>query len=192
MLRNRWKVIGAAAPALVLGVVVVAIIIFDLTTDSGSATEPLAFGTPIPTRTPGPSPTPGPTFTPAPTPTLAPAPPGAEERDATRRLDLEALRKALDEYREEHGSYPETSGNIQSLCVYRELDAGCNLEDSLEPPLPEDPLGDPLTNGYWYMSDGDSFVLIAQQEASTAPPEAACPATPADRDFPVFYCVAGP
>jgi hypothetical protein len=186
MLRDRWKVIGTVGPALALGVVIITIIIFDLTTDSGAATEPLGLATPIPTHTPGP------TFTPAPTSTPAPAPPGAEERDATRRLDLEALRKALDEYGDEHGSYPDTSGNIQSLCVYRELDAGCKLEEFLEPPLPGDPLGDPLTNGYWFMSDGERFALIAQQEASTAPPEAACPATPADRDFPVFYCVTGP
>jgi hypothetical protein len=188
MLMDRWKVIGTAGPVLALAAVIVAVIVFDLTTDSGGATEPLGLATPMPTRRPGPTWTPGPTLTPTPEPTALP---GAEERDAQRRLELEALRKALVEYREEHGSYPDTGGNIQSLCVYRDLDAGCELEEFLEGPLPEDPLGEPLNNGYWYMSDGKSFALISQQEVSTAPPEAACPATPPERDFPVFYCVTG-
>jgi hypothetical protein len=186
---DRRRVIGAAGAVLALGTVILAAIVFDLTTDSGGATEPLGLATPMPTRTAGPTSTPGPTQTPTPEPTPLP---GAEERDAQRRLDLVALRRALEEYRGEHGSYPDTDGTIQSLCVYRELDAGCKLEDFLEPPLPEDPLGDPLNNGYWYMSDGKSFAVISQQEVETAPPEAACPATPPDRDFPVFYCVSGP
>lgn len=192
MFDDRWKVIGTAGPLFVLGAVVIAIVIFDLTTDSGAATQRLSLATPMPTRTPGPTSTPGPTFTPRPEPTATPPLPGAEERDLQRRRDLEALRKALDEYHRKYRSYPDTGGNIQSLCVYRDLDAGCELEEFLEPPLPEDPLGEPLTNGYWYMSSGDSFLLVARQEVSTAPPEAACPVTPPGRDFPVFYCVSGP
>jgi hypothetical protein len=191
MSRSRWRTLTLLAPLFILAVVILLILVTDLTTDSSSATEPLAFGTPFPTRTPGPSPTLGPTFTPTTTPTPEPAPPGAEERDATRRADLEDLRAALEEYRDEHGSYPDTGGNIQTLCVYEEADMGCKLEEFLDP-LPVDPLGDPHVDGYWYGSDGESFVLVSQQEEAAPPAEARCEKTPEREEIRYFYCVTGP
>jgi len=189
--RSHWRMVALLAPVIILGVVILLILVVDLTTDSGSATEPLAFGTPIPTGTRGPSPTPGPTLTPTPIPTPAPAPPGAEERDATRKADLEDLRDALEEYRDEHDSYPETGGSIQTLCVYEEIDAGCKLEEFLDP-LPIDPLGDRHEDGYWYASDGESFVVISQYEAAPPPAEARCEETPDREDIRYFYCLTGP
>jgi hypothetical protein len=87
----------------------------------------------------------------------------ADERDRIRRNDLETLRQALERYAVETGGYPDTGGQVQSLCVYQELDAGCALAVAL-PELPSDPLGSSADDGYWYASDGTSFVLIAQQE----------------------------
>ena len=112
---------------------------------------------PAPTITPGPSPTPAP-------PTQTPTPePGGEDRDILRQEDLERVQEALEQYRENNGSYPSTGGNIQTLCVF-ESDEGCALEDVLQP-IPVDPLGEPLSdNGYWYTSDGDTFTVFAQRE----------------------------
>ncbi len=87
-----------------------------------------------------------------------------EARDEVRRLHLEQLRQALEDYAEQTGSYPDTNNQLQTLCVFRELDAGCALTTILSE-LPADPLGSPGSNGYWYSSDGSSFLLVAQQES---------------------------
>ncbi len=129
------------------------------------------------------------TDTPGPTPTAAGPPPGADERDTTRRQDLNAIQRALEEYRDEHSSYPNTGGGIQSLCAYSALDAGCELEGFLSP-LPEDPLGAPSDNGYWYASDGRRYTLYAQRESDRYQ---ACPEHPEHLSrFDSLLCVEGP
>ncbi len=90
-----------------------------------------------------------------------PAPPGADKRDAERRSELRLLAAALLEYKVENGSFPSTSNNVQSACVYEELDALCRLKPALGPEVFVDPFGDAHKYGYWYASDGESFTLYA-------------------------------
>ncbi len=116
----------------------------------------------------------------------------AAERDQIRRLHLEQIRAALEEYAAMRGGYPDTGGLLQTLCVYRELDQGCALE-SILPQVPIDPLGKPARDGYWYVSDGSTFVLIAQKETGTKENEN-CPDFVASLDIAEgapLYCVQG-
>ncbi len=116
--------------------------------------------TPVP---PMPTPTPSPTSTPRPTPIA-----GTIDRDVTRVQDLTAAQAGLEEIFAEGGSYPNTGGTIQTLCVLPEFDKGCELEDVMAA-IPSDPLGEPSVNGYWYVSDGSSYTLYARREAERLP-----------------------
>lgn len=112
-------------------------------------------------------------------------------RDEIRKQDLRQLRQALETYAVQTGAFPDTSNQLQTLCVYRELDAGCALTEMLSE-LPSDPLGSPGSNGYWYRSDGSGFLLVALQESpeggqATCPDEVVQGAGGAGR-----YCVQGP
>ena len=102
---------------------------------------------------------------PTPTPELPRA--ARRQRDAIRTQDLEAIGLVIDAYHEAEGSYPDTDDGVQTLCVLQELDVGCALLD--EAPLPEDPLGDAAANGYFYTSDGESYVVYAQRESEMFP-----------------------
>ncbi|MDZ4278760.1 MAG: hypothetical protein U1B78_06450 [Dehalococcoidia bacterium] len=114
----------------------------------------------------------------------------AEERDQIRRGHLEQLRMALEEYAQEEGEYPDTGGQLQTVCVYEDLDAGCVLASVL-PDLPEDPLGEPQKNGYWYVSDGESYVLEARQEELEVA-DGVCPEdVPRRENVGTIYCVQG-
>jgi type II secretory pathway pseudopilin PulG len=96
-------------------------------------------------------------------PTLGPtAMPDVVERarDQMRASDLYKIGIALDQYRTGKGEFPSTDGDIQSGCAYPDLDALCKIKDYLDP-IPTDPAGEPILNGYWYVSDGKTFTLIA-------------------------------
>lgn len=179
-------------PAAALGLVVLVIIFVELC--GREEVGPLGQSTPF---VQGPTATLGPTFTPGPSPTAGPAQATATQesqvagadRDEIRMSDLAAIGRALEEYRQEHDAYPDNEGGIQSLCVFPEFDVGCELNEVLDP-LPVDPLGDPANNGYWYQSDGDSFVLFAQRESELFP---ACDEHPQHlREFRSVLCVRGP
>jgi hypothetical protein len=92
-----------------------------------------------------------------------PVPGDPASRDAERRDDLLTLAGAAAEVRDEEGSYPTTGGNVQTLCAYEQLDQGCAFREVLSP-LPLDPLGDPVRNGYWYSSDGETARFYASLE----------------------------
>ena len=181
----------AALPVVALAAVVLAIIVVELC-GRDDVEAPLVQATPS-----GPSATPGPTFTPGPSPTPGPptetptgeAPVGGEdERDVQRQQDVQALQQVLDQYRQENDEYPSTNGNIQSLCVFADSDAGCDLLEVLDP-LPQDPLGDPANNGYFYSSTGDAYVLYATREGDQLPECGEHPAHLGDIDS--LYCVRG-
>jgi hypothetical protein len=86
----------------------------------------------------------------SPTPVATRTPEGTarSDRDEVRVRDLASLRRALDQYRAQHGSYPDTGGAVQPVCALPTSDAGCTLGQVLDP-LPADPLGNAV-NGYWY------------------------------------------
>ena len=158
-------------PIAALGVVVLVIIFVELCGREDpadlfvqSTPERLETATTGPTFTPGPSPTPGPAEATA----ARDATTGTESRDTARVNDLAAIQAALEEFAEDSGSYPSTGGNIQTLCGFVEFDAGCELRAVLDP-LPQDPLGDPVNNGYFYRSDGSQYTLYAIRESELFP-----------------------
>ena len=131
---------------------------------------------------------PGRSSVPLSTPTPEPPRAGGPQRDTIRTQDLEAIRVVIETYQAEEGSYPYTGDGVQTLCVFQELDVGCALLD--EAPLPEDPLGDAAANGYFYTSDGESYVVYAQRESETFP---ACEEHPEFlQHFESLLCVRGP
>lgn len=92
--------------------------------------------------------------------------PNAEDRNSARQGDLTSIENALAEFKAKKGGYPSTGGKLQSLCFYDGLDAGCQLKE-IRGDLPFDPLG--KHNGYWYISDGRNFTLLADWEGSSDP-----------------------
>jgi hypothetical protein len=126
--------------------------------------------TPVPKPTPTPT-SPSATSVPKPTPTEDSA--ARAERDARRQEDLKRIGDALEEYRARFGSYPSSGGGFQTLCAYATLDAGCALLEVV-PAIPQDPLGDPLKNGYWYASDGERFTILAIREGEGPSNLSAC------------------
>ena len=181
-----------AIPIVLLAVVVLAIIFVELCGRedvSSLVQEPSSGDVPTPTFgptfTPGPSPTPAPVV---PTATLAPQP-GGQARDITRVQDLVTVQSALEQVRADTGSYPNTEGTIQTLCVFMEFDRGCELLDVLGE-IPIDPLEEASVNGYWYISDGVSYTLYSQREGGSFPecidhPEFLV-------DIPSLLCFEGP
>lgn len=122
-------------------------------------------------------------------PPTAPGTPA--ERDLQRQRDLAALEEVIREYEAQFGELPSNGGRRQTLCVYRHIDAGCALREVL-PNLPTDPLGNSTATGYWYVSDGETFVLIARLEAATET-DPACPQSVVDTfgGDVVLHCVVG-
>ncbi len=125
---------------------------------------------------------------PLPSPTAMSASETARQRDVTRTQDLGALQLVIETFAAERGSYPDTGGGVQSLCVFRDLDVGCVLLQVAS--LPEDPLGDAMVNGYFYASDGESYAVYAQRESDRFP---ACEGDSEFlQQFESLLCVRGP
>lgn len=99
--------------------------------------------------------------------------PGAAERDAERTSDLQQLVTALAAYRAGAGAYPETSNNIQTACVYQNLDKLCGALNTVDLEVFLDPRHEGTTYGYWYRSAGTSFTLFAIYEGGV-PANATC------------------
>jgi hypothetical protein len=184
----------AVIPIAALTIVVLVIIFVQICGSEDVDAPEVVAETPADTPTAGEA---GPTATEGPPPTEEPGAPtataepggGEEERDATRADDLQALAFAFEAYRVENGSYPTTDGAVQSLCVFPG-DAGCAVEELIDP-IPLDPLGEPASeNGYWYASTGDTFTIWAQRETDSVPE---CPEHPAHLEhFDSVQCSQGP
>jgi hypothetical protein len=113
-------------------------------------------------------------------------------RDKSRQDDLATIAAALEQYRQKEGEYPTTGGNIQTVCTYKEIDAGCKLEEFLNP-IPSDPAGDAVKNGYWYSSDGKTFTLVAAVEQPTSTTPGKCEQRFAEHTKKTnLYCLTGP
>lgn len=111
--------------------------------------------------------------------------PGGENRDNLRMRDLRLLGLALEAFKSTTGSYPSTNGNIETLCAYEE-DAWCEVESD-HSQIPEDPLGSPFRNGYFYSSDGEKYTIFAIRETALF---TACPAHPTHlREIASLLCV---
>ena len=181
-----------------LGVIVLAILLTDLAT-GGHAKPPPALGSSLQV-TPGTRTVILPTLAPiqTPTPVIAATPTPSSEadalaRDARRLEDLASLKAALAEYRDRFDEYPDTNANIQTLCAYKELDKGCDLKKVLDKDqqgILEDPLGEPLANGYWYASDGKSYTIWMRREGPGKPGDPICPEViPHLKDKAPLFCV---
>ncbi len=194
MARLRQGRVQFALLGTLLLVVVAAIILTDLA-PGGDAEPPPLLGENI-ALTPGavvfPTLPPLPTATPFVTPTLSSGA-DAQERDVQRLQDLSLLQIALAVHLERFGEYPNSQGQTQSLCVFEDLDKGCELKrvlDEGQQELLTDPLGDPLANGYWYVSDGGTYTIWMLRESAGPGSAFACPeAPPFLLDKGALYCV---
>ena len=114
-------------------------------------------------------------------------------RDAERLSDLEMLQDALAEYRDRFDEYPNSDGQIQTLCAYEDLDKGCDLEEVLDEKDKDvlvDPLGEPLVNGYWYVSDGKTYTIWTRREGPASAGDPVCrEAAPHLKDIGSLFCV---
>jgi hypothetical protein len=87
--------------------------------------------------------------------------------DARRTGDLQRLTDALAVYVKRHGEYPSTHNAIMQVCG-SDTDAGCALK-AVAPDLIFSDAGDP----YYYASDGNRYVLISREQATSD--ACACP-----------------
>lgn len=197
LLRRLWPKVKMFGPLAAIVAVVVIVFVTDLAMDGGEGSEPendaalgpgVAAASPLPpTET---APTVAPTTSAALTPTAAPTAVSntvASMRDETRKADLAAIKAALAKYHDEEDEYPDTGGNIATACIFPDLDPLCDLDLD---PLPSDPRGDPSKNGYWYKSDGKTYVVMAEVELPQNATPTVCPDNVnASLDRENLYCV---
>ncbi|TAK68755.1 MAG: hypothetical protein EPO22_02175 [Dehalococcoidia bacterium] len=179
--KPNWSII---APVALIVAVIGAVIWFDAATGGEAKPNPPLgeIGTPVrPTYVP-PTATPfGAHPTPTPRPTSSAAPPAVsgtkDQRDAKRRVDLLLLLNAANQLKARDGSFPDTHNNVQTVCKYKDSDAGCVLKDFIDGGIPEDPLGN--GEGYWMQADGTRVRFFASLENSIDDSEK-CPTTDAE------------
>ena len=134
----RWILPIGALAAIIFAIIFLELCGREDVDEAVTAPDPVDTATaqtPIATDTPGPSATPGGATA------TGVSEAGGDQRDATRQQDLAAIASALAQYQTDNGSFPNSNGDVQSLCAF-EVDAGCELQDVLDP-IPADPLGDP-------------------------------------------------
>jgi hypothetical protein len=121
--------------------------------------------------------------------TPTPPSPEAEARDAQRRADLATIAGGLEELRRMRGSYPDTNGEAQRVCLRLETDAGRALAQVLDF-IPQDPV---FERAYFYQSSGTEYTLFAQMDLGADREE--CP-DPLPFEVRLYeqslYCLAGP
>jgi type II secretion system protein G len=111
----------------------------------------------------------------------------AKARDATRKSDLLEMRKAVELYYSDHGSYPSTAGSWWGVAANggsRPTSGPTGYIPGLAPTyipvLPTDPLGVVTAySGYLYRSDGTNYKILAHQTG----PESNLPAGDVMRDW---------
>ena len=184
-------------PIALVAFALLLIVVLDAT-KGGAATpaKPIGeIGTPVRNAYVAPTATPiGQVATPKPKPTFsaAAAKGNPDERDAKRRTDILVLLDAANRLKAKDGAYPATNNNVQTLCAYKDLDIGCKLKDTFGADLPSDPLGDPVKNGYWYSSDGQTVKVYTALEGDIGD-ELKCPTTDVElKKKSNLICVKGP
>jgi hypothetical protein len=189
----NWTII---APVALLALAILMIVWLDLATGGEAKPAPYlgTIGTPVRGTFVPSTPTPvGAEATPRPRPTFVGLAEGtALDRDALRRGDLIRLLIAANKVRDETGAYPTTGGNVQTLCAFKELDVGCGLKDAYGADLPQDPLDNPIENGYWYASDGQTVTIYAALELEISDSER-CDTDNVDLlEKASLVCISGP
>lgn len=197
--RRDWRGLLPYAPIAAVIVVIVAALGMDLAFGGPSnpkvdntAPPPEVVRATIAAAPVSPTPyAPPPTATPTAGPTAVPGS-VAQLRDKTRLDDLTKIAAALEQYHKQKGNYPSTGGNIQTLCSYPDVDAGCKLKDLLSP-IPSDPTGEAVLNGYWYSSDGKTFVLMAGMDSPANATPNKCEQRFVDHTRKAYlHCLTGP
>jgi 4-amino-4-deoxy-L-arabinose transferase-like glycosyltransferase len=112
-----------------------------------------------------------------------------QDRDARRRSDLRSIADALAAHHQDHGSYPSTSGNVQTACAYPTLDRLCSFEAQIGDARLVDPRGHATQLGYWYSSDGSSFTLYATLEKPPEQTDRCTPVPESLRQKPNLLCL---
>jgi hypothetical protein len=185
---------GVIAPLGLLGIALAGVLWLGFAS-SGEAQPPpyLAdVGTPIRFPYDPEDETPTGTATPRPRPTFTGNLQGtAAERDAERRNDLLQVLSASNAYREANGEFISTNGNIQTLCAFQDVDAGCALAGFMGGEVPIDPSGEATRNGYWYQSDGRSLRAYAALELEI-PDAERCDTNYVDFRGRIMICIAAP
>jgi hypothetical protein len=161
----RWDIIG---PVGLVVLALLAVAWLDATKGGGATPKPPLgdIGTPVRGAYVAPTATPfgfAPTRVPRPT-VVGQVTGDPAARDGKRRGDLLLLLDAAGRVKARDGSYPSTSGNVQTLCNYKEIDAGCKIQALAG----GDGIVDPLKIGYWYSSDGGSAKFYASLEDDVA------------------------
>ncbi len=195
----KWTAIG---PIALVVIALLAVVWFDATKGGEAKPAPPigTIGTPVRQAYVAPTATPiGFQATPRPRPTVPIGGGGTipkgnpAERDARRRADVLVLIDAANKIRARDGSYVTTGGNVQTLCAFQNLDVGCKLKDVIAGNvLPLDPFGDPVKNGYWYSSDGQTAKVYAALEGDV-PVDQKCPTNDVElKKKPNLICVTTP
>jgi hypothetical protein len=109
------------------------------------------------------------------TPAVTPTPdPMAHYHDLGRGIDAYKITQASFRYYQDHQSYPFGAPGVHTLCADKAADAGCKFEPYLGP-VPMDPRGNSVANGYWYQSDGLSYTLYMSMESGEGLDDSSCP-----------------
>jgi hypothetical protein len=111
----------------------------------------------------------------------------ARARDTERLTELQALVVALQTYYEDRGSYPNTSNQLQTACVYQNADRLCAVRNEVGAAALLDPRGG-NDYGYWYMSDGKTYTLFASLEGAVEGSDP-CPTIASVIRQPNIFCL---
>ena len=189
----RWTII---VPVGFFAAALAAVAWLDIASSGSAEPPPLlgVVGTPVRgTFTPPTATAIGARPSPKPRPTIEGAVSGTPaERDQQRRIDLLSMLDGFNKLKARDGSYPSTNGNLQTLCVFKDIDVGCQLKDVIASGPPHDPLGSSDENGYWYSSDGRSLKIYASLEGEV-PAEQQCPTDNVDlKEKANVVCITAP
>jgi hypothetical protein len=111
----------------------------------------------------------------------------ARARDAQRLTELQAIAVALRSYYEDRKSYPSTSNQLQTGCVYQNADRLCALRGAVGLDTLTDARGG-NDFGYWYISDGQTYTLIASLEGAAEGGDT-CPEAASLLRKPNIFCL---
>jgi hypothetical protein len=111
----------------------------------------------------------------------------AAARDLKRLNDFQAIAAALQSYKDKKRTYPDTNSRLQSACVYEAIDKLCEIKGDVGVERLRDVRG-ANTYGYWYISDGSTYTLVASLEAASSLGDP-CPQLATTVPHPNLFCL---